>query len=74
MFCFVFFFLLFLVLIGKTMDRNWDFCLCTRRDNHGEMHIFEADSYSFEDGRQQIFALVQKRSKFREVAGNQVRG
>ena len=63
----------FSVLIGKTMDRNPDFCLCTS-GNHGGKYIFEALSYVLEDGRQQVFAFIQKRSMFRQVAGNQVRG
>ena len=71
--CFVFLCVFFSVLIGKTMDPSLDFCLCTS-DNHGEKYIFEALSYVFEDGRQQVFAFIQKRSMFKEVAGNQVRG
>ena len=63
----------FSVLIGKTMDSSLDFCLCTS-DNQGEKYIFEALSYVFEDGRQQVLAFIQKRSMFRKVAGNQVRG
>lgn len=55
------------------MDRNPDFCLCTS-GNHGGKYIFEALSYVLEDGRQQVFAFIQKRSMFRQVAGNQVRG
>ena len=55
------------------MDPSLDFCLCTS-DHHGEKYIFEALSYVFEDGRQQVFAFIQKRSMFKEVAGNQVRG
>lgn len=53
------------------MDPSLDFCLCTS-DNHGEKYIFEALSYVFEDGRQQVFAFIQKRSMFKEVAGNQI--
>ena len=63
----------FSVFIVKAMDRSPDFCLCTC-GNHGEMYIFGSFSYIFEDGRQQVFAFVQRRSRYREVACNQVRG